>query len=230
MSAMKIVVVFFLTALAGMAQTQPARPASVQASATASVSVRPDEARIQIGVITQAATASAAASQNATALQKALDELKAAAGPKAEVKTVSYSLFPNYDSQKARAIKSFTASNIVEIATGDLSSVGKIIDAAAQTGANEVRSLQFTVKDQSQAREQALRKAAQQARSDAEAMAAALGLRLGRVLYLDQTGLQPIRPYTMMQSAEFRAVPTPIEQPQNIEVSATVTLTIALEQ
>jgi uncharacterized protein len=225
---MKIVVVFFLTVLAGMAQMQSARPASVQATATASVSVKPDEARIQIGVVTQAANASAAATQNAAALQKALDELKAAAGPKAEVKTVSYSLFPNYDPQKAHTIRSFTASNIVEVATGDLSSVGKIIDAATQTGANEVRSLQFTVKDQSQAREQALRKAALQARSDAEAMAAAMGVKLGRVLYLDQTGLQPIRPYAM--SAEFRAVPTPIEQPQNIEVSATVTLTIALEQ
>ena len=227
---MKIAVLFVFTALAAVAQMQPGRPASVQASATASVSVKPDEARIQIGVVTQAATAAAAASQNAAALQKALDELRAAAGPKAEVKTASYSLFPNYDPQKAHSIKSFTASNIVEVTTGDLSSVGKIIDAATQSGANDVRSLQFTVKDQAQAREQALRKAALQARSDAEAMAAAMGVKLGKVLYLDQTGVQPIRPYTMVQSAEFRAVPTPIEQPQNIEVSATVTLTIALEQ
>lgn len=226
---MKIAVLFFAPALAFVAQAQSPRPASVQASATASVSVKPDEARIQIGVVTQAPTASAAASQNAVALQKALDELKAAAGPKAEVKTVSYSLTPTYDSARTHTIKSFTAANIVEVVTGDLSTVGKIIDAATQAGANEVRSLQFTVRDQAQARSQALRKAAQQARSDAEAMASALGVKLGKVIYLDQTSVQPIRPY-MMTRAEMASAPTPIEQPQDIEVQATVTLTIALEQ
>jgi uncharacterized protein YggE len=226
---MKTVSLVLLCAALGGAQ--PPRPASVQASATASVSVAPDQARIQIGVVSQAQTASAAAAQNASLLQTALDRLKAAAGPKAEVKTVSYSVSPNYDFSKgAHTLKGFTASNMVQVTTDDLASVGKIIDAATQSGANEVSSLEFTLRDHSQARAQALRKAALQARGEAEAMASALGLKVGKVIYLDAGGGEPpIRPRAFA-AAQTMAMPTPIEQPQAIEVQATVTITIALEQ
>jgi uncharacterized protein len=214
--------------LAGLAGAQSPRPASVQASATASVSVAPDQARIQIGVVSQAATASAAAAQNATLLQSVLDKLKAAAGPKAEVKTVSYSLNPNYDFSKgAHTLKGYIANNLVRVTTDDLASVGKIIDAATQSGANEVSSLEFTLKDQSQARAEALQKAALQARAEAGAMASALSLKLGSVLYLDEGGVEPVRPRAF---AAAQTMATPIEQPQAIEVQATVTLTIALQQ
>lgn len=224
---MKIAAIFLCMALPVLAQMQTPRPPSVQASSTATVSVKPDQARIQIGVVSQASTASAAASQNAAELQKALTELKAAAGPNAEVKTVSYSLNPNYTN--GRAIKNYTATNIVEVTTSDLASVGKIIDAATQSGANEVRSLQFTLKDQTHARVEALSKAALQARTEAGAMAGALGLKLGRVLTLDESGVSPIRPMMAMM-ARAETMPTPIQEPQTIEVQATVTITIALEQ
>ena len=225
---MKTVSLVLLCATLGGAQSP--RPASVQASATASVSVAPDQARIQIGVVSQAQTASAASAQNASLLQTVLDKLKAAAGPKAEVKTVSYSLTPNYDFSKgAHTLKGYIANNLVRVTTDDLASVGKIIDAATQSGANEVSSLEFTLKDQSQARAQALRKAASQARADAEAMAGALSLKLGKVIYLDEGGGEPpIRPRAF-SAAQTVSVATPIEQPQAIEVQATVTVTVALE-
>jgi hypothetical protein len=214
--------------LAGLAGAQLQRPASVQASATALVSVAPDQARIQIGVVSQAQTASAAAAQNATLLQSVLDKLKAAAGPRAEVKTVSYSLNPNYDFSKgAHTLKGYIANNLVRVTTDDLASVGKIIDAATQSGANEVSSLEFTLKDQSQARAEALRKAALQAREEAAAMASALSLKLGNVIYLDEGGAEPIRPRAF---AAAQTMATPIEQPQAIEVQATVTVTVALQQ
>jgi uncharacterized protein YggE len=224
---MKTVSLVLLFAALGGAQSP--RPASVQASATATVSVAPDQARMQIGVVSQAATASAAAAQNATLLQSALDKLKAAAGPKAEVKTLSYSLTPNFDFSKgAHTLKGYTATNTVQVTTDDLASVGKIIDAATQSGANEVSSLEYALKDQSQARAQALRKAALQARAEAEAMASALSLKLGKVIFLDEGGQPPILPRTFTANQTV-AMATPIEQPQAINVQATVTLTVALE-
>lgn len=220
---------FLAAALITAAAAQNQRPPSVQASGSATVSVPPDEARILIGVVSQAANAAAAASQNAAQLQKALEELKAAAGPKGEVKTVSYTLMPNYDTKTgSRTIKSFTANNVVQVTTADLASVGKIVDAATQSGANEIQSLQFTLKDPSQAHSQALRKATLQARGEAEAMAGALGVKLGKVLTLDETSGPPVRPLMAMQRVALEA--TPIQQPQTIDVTATVTLTIALEQ
>ncbi len=77
---------------------------------------------------------------------------------------------------------------------------------------------------------EALRKAAEEARSNAAAMAGVLGLKLGRVLSLEQTTAEPIQPRPMMalEAESVREVPTPI-QAQSIEVRATVTLTMAVE-
>jgi uncharacterized protein YggE len=192
--------------------------------------VKPDQARIQIGVVTQAPTAAAASSQNAAQLQSALEKLKAAAGPKAEIKTVSYSLSPNYEypQNRQRTLKGYTANNLVEVTTDDLANVGKIIDAATEGGANEVQSLAFTLKDQAQARAQALRKASLQAREEVGAMASALGLKLGKVLYMDAGGT--VVPFSRQPYAMAASAPTAIQPPQTIEVQASVTLTVALEQ
>ncbi len=227
-----ISVLFSVLLFAANSNAQLVRPASVQATGNATVLSKPDQAHIQIGVVSQAATASAAASQNAAQLKTALDKLKAAAGPKAEVKTASYSLSPNYEfpARGARVLKGFTANNVVEVITDDLSSVGKIIDAATESGANEVQSLQFTLKDQSQARGEALRKAALLARAQVEAMASSLGLKLGKVLYVDEGGAPPIRPYAFAAAETANMRSTSIQPPQAIEVQASVTLTVALEQ
>src|SRR5205807_5342690 len=72
------------------------RPASVKATGDAVIYAKPDQARIDLGVVTQAATAQAAASQNAAQSQAVLDKLRAALGSKADIKTVGYSLNPNY--------------------------------------------------------------------------------------------------------------------------------------
>jgi uncharacterized protein YggE len=59
-------------------------------------------------------------------------------------------------------------------------------------------------------------------------MAAALGMKLGRVLMAEEGPSQPpVRPM-MARAAAMAAAPTPVE-PGLIEVRATVTLTIALE-
>jgi uncharacterized protein YggE len=141
---------------------------------------------------------------------------------------VSYSLSPNYEypQNRQRTLKGYTANNLVEVTTDDLGNVGKIIDAATEGGANEVQSLEFRLKDQAQARAQALRKASLQAREEVSAMASALGLKLGKVLYLDAGGsVSPIGPRTIFAQAS-----TAVQPPQTIEVQASVTLTVGLEQ
>ncbi len=206
------------------------RPPSIMATGEAVVYAKPDLAKIDIGVLTQAASAQAASAQNAAQLQTVLDKLRAVLGPKADIRTAGYSLTPNYQYPKpggAPTVAGYSASNTVEITTEDLPGVGKLIDAATQAGATNVQQLQFTVKDEAPVRAEALRQASAQARVNAESMAAGLGLKLGKVLWLDQgTTPQVVRP--MMQMARAGGAPTPVEEGK-IEVRATVTLTIALE-
>ena len=77
-----------------------------------------------------------------------------------------------------------------------------------------------------------MRAAALKARAKADALASALGVRIVRVLHVDEGG-QPMRPVfaeamTMRASADS-AAPTPVE-PGTIEVQASITLTVEISQ
>ena len=61
-----------------------------------------------------------------------------------------------------------------------------MIDTATQSGANLVQRLQYRLKNPNGVRAQALREAAEQAKLSAEAMAAGVGLRVVRVLSVEE--------------------------------------------
>ncbi len=211
-----------------------ARP-TIRVGGEATIAAKPDQAELDLGVVSQAATGHAAAAQNAQKLDAVLAQLRKVLGSGAEIKTLSYSLTPNYRYPKEGgqpSISGYTAGNVVEVKTGDLSQVGKLIDVATQSGANTVQSLRFTLKDEQPVLSQALRQAAVKARAKADALASALGVKIVRVLQVDEGG-QPIRPMfaeamTMRAGAES-APPTPVE-PGTLEVRATVTLTVEIAQ
>jgi uncharacterized protein YggE len=206
-------------------------PPSIRVSGEATVTVQPDQARIDIGVTTQAQTAQAAAANNAQRLDMVIAELRRALGSGAEIKTISYSLNPDYRYPKGGGrptITGYTATNVVRVTLNDLTRIGQVIDAATQSGANQVQRLQFTLKDEQAAQSQALRAAAVKAKAQAESLAQALGLKIGRVLSVVESsgGVQPIMRDVTLARAEASAS-TPVE-PGTIEVRATVTLTVEI--
>jgi uncharacterized protein YggE len=231
----KILSLAVLTLLgAGVAAQEPAErltPPSIRVSGEAMVTAQPDQARIDIGVTTQAQTAQAAAANNAQRLETVLAELRQALGSDAEIKTVSYSLNPDYRYPKEGGrptITGYTATNVVRVTLNNLTRVGQAIDVATQSGANQIQRLQFTLKDEQAAQSQALRAAAVKAKAQAEALAQALGLKITRVLSVVEGGggVQPIIRDVMLARAGA-AVPTPVE-PGAIEAHATVTLTLEI--
>ena len=206
---------------------------SIRVTGEASVTVKPDQAEINIGVVTQAATAQIAASQNAQKQDAIISQLRKTLGSAADIKTVSYSLNPNYRYPKEGGqptISGYTASNTVQVRTTNLDQVGRVIDLASESGANNIQALRFTLKDETSARAQALREAAIKARSKAEAIASALGLKIQRILRVEEGGLS-IRPVAEMEFSAVRAqaAPTPIEA-GSVDVRATVTLTVEVAQ
>lgn len=232
MQAVRWIPVSLWITLSGAVWGQSVAP-TVRATGNGMVQVAPDQAKLDISVVTQAPTAQAAAAQNATQVRTTLDKLKAALGERADIRTTSYALSPVYQYPKnggKPTIDGFRATNTVLVTCNDLSSVGKVIDAATEGGANEIQRLQFSLKDEGPARARALRQAALEARMNAEAMAAALGLRLGKVILVEQGSPSVIRPMyePMMAAARAGSVPTPVDA-GTIEVHATVTLTVALE-
>jgi len=204
----------------------------IRTTGEATVTAKPDRAMIQIGVTTQAQNAQAAGAQNAARLEQVLRQLKSAAGPAAEIKTVSYSLEPDYRYPKPGGqpeLAGYTARNVVQVTTPDLEAAGKIIDAATQSGANNIERLVFTLKDDQAARGEALRQATAKARANADAIAAALGVKITRVLSAEGGGAGP-RPVEfgmprMATAASMTATPV---APGTIEIHDTVTLTVEI--
>ena len=234
---MKTVVVTFTVLLfwAALADAQDknasrGRPPSVTASGEAVITAEPDQAEIDIGVVTQARGAPDAARENAEKVARVLSEVKKLLGTGDEVKTASYSLNPNYRYPQGGKpeITGYTATNILRVKTGNLVSVGKLIDVCMQSGANAINRLAFTLKDEQAAQLQALRLAAQKARAKADEMAGALGLKIIRVLAVNE-GDRGVRPIIMpvargAQMEVMAAAPTPVET-GTIEVRSSVTLT-----
>ncbi len=210
------------------AQDKPATP-TITVTGEATVKVSPDQAQIDIGVITQAATAQAAAAQNAQKLDATISALRNALGAGADIKSVNYSLAPNYRYPREGGqptIDGYNASNTVQVKTNNMNEVGKIIDTATRSGANNIQLLQFSLKDDQAVRAQALREAALKAKAKAEALASALNLRVVRTLRVDESGqVRPIPMYARADMAQAAQAPTPIE-PGSIEVQAMITLTV----
>jgi len=218
----------------GFAQEAKApRIPSVKVHGEATVSAEPNQAQLDVGVVTQAQTSQAAADQNAKAANAVVAQLKAAA-PSATVKTVNFSVNPNYRYPKdggAPTIIGYTANNTVRMELNDLTLVPKVIEVATKSGANNINRLNFTLKDEEPFRARALGEAAQQAKSGAEALASALHLRLGRVLEVQEGQPVVVSPLRQVQfAAKAESVTEPPISPGNIDVHASVDISFELVQ
>lgn len=209
------------------AQAQ-ARRQFIRAVGEATVSVPPDQVKIDIGVTTQASGAQEASTQNANQVSVVLAQLRQLLGTNADIKTINYSVTPNYRYPQGGGnptLVGYIATNTVEATLGDVSLAGKVIDTAAQAGATTVSGLRFGLKDEQPARAQALRLAAVQARAHADAIASGLGVRTGAVVSAEEGAVLNVQPRTGVAAS----VPTPIE-PGTLDVHATVTLEMEIAQ
>ena len=224
----RILASILLIAVYAAGQDTDKLPPSIRTNGEATVTATPDRSLIDIGVTTMADTSQAAATQNAQKLETTLARLRQTLGANADIKTINYSLSPNYRYPREGgepSITGYTATNIVRVTIEDLTLVGKAIDAATQAGANRIQSLRFTLKDDRSIQAQALREAATNARRKADALAAAMNVNIVRVLSVVESG--PVA-FAVQEVAFARAADTASTPvlPGNIEVRATVTLTV----
>lgn len=206
-------------------------PPSIRTTGEAVVTVRPDRAQIDVGVVTQSENSQTAVNQNAEKLEATLARLRQLLGPNADIKTISYSVTPNYRYPKEGGeptIAGYTATNVVRVTLDDLGKVGSVIDTASQAGSNRIQNLRFMLKDETAAQAQALRDAATKARAKSQALASALNLNVVRVLSVSEGG-GPVIPVREIAFARAQDASTPIE-PGTIEIRAEVTLTVEVAQ
>ena len=209
------------------------RPPTITVTGEALISAEPDQAQLDIGVVTQARTAPEASKENAERVARVLSEVKKILGKNDEVKTSGYSLTPAYQYPQGGKpeIVGYNASNTLRIKTRSLDLVGRLIDSAMQAGANNVNRLVFTLKDEQSAQLEALRAASLKARSKAEAIATALGLKIVKITAVTEGErmIQPIVRQVTALRAEAAPAQTPVE-PGTVDVRSTVSMTVEVAQ
>ena len=212
------------------AQSEEPRP-QIRVTGRATVSVPPEQASVDVAVVTQAVEAKDAARTNAQKLDAVLNAIRTALGSGAKFETVSYSLHPvyRYPERGEPELSGYSATNVVRVKELALDKVGEIIDLATTAGANQVMNVAFGLRDEAAAKARALREAAADARAKADSLADALGVEVLGILLVSEGEPDIVRPMPQYRAAAMaqEAAPTPVEA-GTIEVRASVTLTVSI--
>src|SRR5437016_1721336 len=201
--------------LVGAAGSVPARAetlaptlSSIRVTGDARVTAKPDRVQIDVGVTTRATHSQDAAAENARQVEAMLGAVR---------KTISYSLNPAYQYHpkgEEPTLTGYNAVNVVQVTLDELAKIGAVIDSATQAGANQVQGIQFTLRDTEGVRAEALREAATKARAAAVVLASALGLKVVRILTVEESSprVVPVRAFMAGAVRTAAAAPaTPVE-------------------
>lgn len=200
---------------------------SIRVHGESTVSAEPDQAQFDIGVETQGATAKEATDKNTAQTSSVVQELKNVVPP-GDIKTINLSVNPNYvypPGGGAAKITGYTANNTVRLQLSDIAMLHNVIEVAMKSGANSLNRLTFSLKNEEAVRAQALANAAEQARSGAIALTAALKMKLGRLIRVEEGQPVVVSPARQISFGRAQSTDmTPIS-PGRIDVHADVNLT-----
>jgi uncharacterized protein YggE len=227
----------------------PNKNALFTADGTAEASYVPDTALLYLGVNKTAATQEEAKNEANKVINQITADLKKLGIAEKDIKTTNFSVNENYNYEvmpleatepavtgdkmtilprnpKARG---YIASANLEVRVKPLDRAEQAIDAATKAGATQVGTSQMVLDEakQKELEKQARLEAIKNAKEKAKEISDAAGIRLGRVVSVQESGGGGVRPYMMMKSmdttAAAEAVPTQLNPGEN-KVSVSVTL------
>jgi uncharacterized protein len=224
---------------AGMAQIQTSPDKmtierTITVSGIGNVVVEPDIAHITLGVIAEADSAKIALEKNTAAMKAIVDALKARGLPPKDIQTSNFSINPRYRQPTKGGdqpvINGYQVQNTVRITVRDIAALGPILDQVIQLGSNQVHGIGFEVSKAEVLRDDARKAAVANARHKADLYATAAGVKLGRVLAIEEAGVQPVhRPMYKNARASMSADSAPPIEAGSQRLDAHVTVTFALE-
>ncbi len=169
---------------------------------TAMLKVPADQLNLAIGVITDARKADEALRLNSQKMNGILKSLEKTGLTKKEYQTSRFEVRPqwsprpkNVDREWRPHIVGFSVTSRLSVRTLKRDLGGKLIETAAEAGANDIGSVYFDLSDPRKYREQAIREAVENALNDARILAKAAGVEILRVLSLnlDHSQQAPVR-------------------------------------
>ena len=179
-------------------------------AATGRADTRPDEARLQLGVQSDAASAGEASRLNREKMDRVTAALARLGVRPDDLQTRNISLNRiDYGPERGR----FRAHNVVEVRLRDMTKVGEAVTVVTEAGANLLSGPDLRISDRETANKSAYAAAYRAARQRADAYAEAAGLEVSRVLaiYDGGEGFAPPPPMATRDAVAQTAAPPPPE-------------------
>lgn len=232
MNCRTLLAIALLLPAPALAQNAPEPPVIVT-SGMAEVKKAPDRAWVSINAESRAKDPKAAQQANTDAMTAVLKKLKSLGLGDDAIRTTGYDLQPEFDYVSGRQVlRGYVARNSIDVKVDDIARVGEVLTAAVGSGATSVGGLRFDVKDRDGAEREALRLAVIDAKARAEAAASGAGMRVDRVLKIEDHRVEHPEPRPMLQmramAVEGAAAADVPVQAGTIAIKASVSLTVSI--
>ena len=224
-----MVTVIVISLISGVGLARPANAADsryITVSATGTATVVPDAVRINatvsvLGTTSKGALSSAGATS--TAVRSALTANKVATK---DVATQSITVYPeySYSASGTPTLSGYRATQSFDITIRNATTAGAVVDAIVEAGGDnlQVNGVSPFVLDSDKATETARTAAVKKAKAKAASYAKLLGVKLGRVIYLDESSTPTAYPiYTSTAKADSAATVVDLGE-QKVSVSVVV--------
>ena len=224
-----MVTVIAITLISGVSLAPPANAADsryITVSATGTATVVPDAVRINATVSVLGTTSKGALSSagtTSTAVRSALAANKVATK---DVATQSITVYPEYSypASGTPTLSGYRATQSFDITIRNATTAGAVVDAIVEAGGDnlQVNGVSPFVLDSDKATETARTAAVKKAKAKAASYAKLLGVKLGRVIYLDESSTPTAYPiYTATAKADSAATVVDLGE-QKVSVSVVV--------
>ncbi len=240
-----VVLLGFMVAVLGQKSAAPAQAQTTPVSGpsgysgitvqgTGVIILKPDVVQLNVGVQLKAPTVSEAQAQSAATSAKITEALKSNGIKPEDIKTVNYSINPDYTyapNQPAKLI-GYQITNSLQVTIRDITKAGAIIDAASTAGANQINGINFMAENNTEALKQARAAAVADAKAKADQLGAAGSVTVGSVVNIvevaQNSGPQPIVYAADSRVAQATAPVTQVEGGQ-LKVVVNVQVTYAIK-
>lgn len=156
---------------------------------TGKVFVTPNIAKVTLGV-EETGTSLKTVQDNANKKSKAItDAVKKLGVGESDIKTTSYSLYPEYDySISVRKITGYRVSTTYEVTIKDFDKINEVLVAATASGANIAGNVNFEINDKTKKEklQEAREMAVKEAKEKAEGLAKSASITLGKIINISE--------------------------------------------
>jgi uncharacterized protein YggE len=210
-------------------------PMIVSVSADAKVSASPDIAVLSFGIQTgRQKTAKAAIDNIQKNMAAILDAVKKEGVDIKDISTESFWLSPTYDYANGTQVpRGFEASQSLRVKVRNLDTVGDVLTAATNAGANQAGGVSFDIDNPDALMAEAREKAIDKAKAKADVLAKSLGMSVVKITGFSE-GDGSVPPYPPMMARDSYGVGGGVMVEKSIDLPAgqqeiSVTVTIMYE-